>query len=207
MKTRLHNPALLWVMVLLLSMGCASTYKPIDPKTIEYSAESSTKHFDFWYRYEALTYRGNKKYAKKEKKYGVNVVAVEITNKTDRTLNLARDFEFSTQRGPIYPTENETTAKRIRQGVAIYLLYALAYYSEVECVNNECETTTFIPFGLGLAAFNMILAGSANAKIRDEFNQYSLYGKEIGPGQTVHGIICLPETGYQSLSLKLKTND
>lgn len=207
MKTRLRIYAVVCVIVPLFSMGCASTYKPIDPQSVSYSTENSSKDFDFWYRYEALAYRGNKKYEKKEKKYGFNVLAVKLTNKTDRPLNLVRDFEFSTVRGTVFPADNETIAKRIKQNVAIYLLYGLLYYSEGTCNGDDCETTTFIPFGLGIAAFNMILASSANTSLRNEFNQYSLYGKEIAPGQTVHGIICLPETGYQPLSVKLKSRD
>jgi hypothetical protein len=205
---RFKPRSILHLLVLILTAsGCASVYKPIDPPRMEYITEKSTSDIDFWYRYEALAYRGNNKYVKREKKYGYNVIAVKVVNKTNQPINFARDLELSTARGPIYPAENETTAKTIKQGVAIYLLYGLLTYSESKCTNGDCETTTIIPFGLGIAAGNMIVASTANTSIKKEFNDYSLYTKTIAPGETAYGIVCLRDIGYQPLSLKLKKRE
>lgn len=192
------------LILLALFSQCASSYKPVVPESMEYTITNNDSDLEFSYRYDVLSLRGNRKYSKKERKHGFAIAAVKIKNKTDHTLNFARDLELMTQRGPIYPAENEYTAKTIKQGVAIYLLYILANYSESECINGNCKTSLFIPSGFVLALINIIVAASANQKIREDFNKNSLYGKDIGPGETVHGIISIRDLGYQPLSLRLK---
>jgi hypothetical protein len=202
------NRILPLVLLALLS-GCASIYRPITPNTLEYVTENSNNDVEFWYRYDVLAYRGNKKYVKKEHKHGFNVVAVKITNNTTRTLNFARDLELGVSRGPVFPAENEYTARTLRQGVAIYLLYGLLGSGRVECDNStgECRTVSYIPWGLALAGGNMIVAGSSNAKLKQEFNDFSLYTKDIKPGETIYGIVSLRDMGFQPLSLKLKKQE
>jgi hypothetical protein len=194
------------LVFLALLSGCASIYRPITPNTLEYVTENSNNDVDFWYRYDVLAYRGNKKYVKKERKHGFNIVAVKITNNTSRTLNFVRDLELGVSRGPLFPTENDYAARTMRQGVFIYLLYGLLSYSEQECnsATGECVTVRFIPWGLALAGGNMIVASSSNTKLKQEFNDFSLYTKDIKPGETVYGIVSLRDIGFQPLSLKLK---
>jgi hypothetical protein len=192
------------VLIAPLLMQCASTYHPIDPPTVEYTVHDENDDVDFSYRYDVLTYRGNRKYPKKEKRYGFNIVAAEITNKTPRTLNFVRDLELYTQRGTVFAAENEYTAKTIHQPVAIYLLYGLLYYTSFECSGNDCHVTSFIPFGLGIAAGNMIVAGAANAKMKEEFNAYSPHAKNIGPNETVHVILAIRDMGFAPLKMRVR---
>jgi len=176
--------ALVYLTVLLLFGQCAAVYHPIDPPTVEYSSmQEDDRDLSFSYQYDVLAKRGNKKYSKKEKKHGFSIIAVEVTNNTDRELNFARDIDLLIQRGTVYPAENEYTAHTIRQKIGLFLLYGLVYYSETDCNSKSgCRTTTFIPFGLGIAAGNMIVGGTSNTKLKEEFNKYSLYTKNIAPG-------------------------
>lgn len=185
-------------------MQCASSYRPIDPPNVEYLVHEDNDDIEFSYRYDVLEYRGNRKYPKREKKHGFNILSARITNKTNRTLNFVRDLELYTQRGTVFPAENEYTAKTIRQPVAIYLLYGLLTYSTTECTNGNCKTTAFIPYGLGIAAGNMIVAGSANAKMKTEFNQYSPHSKDIAPGESVYVILAVRDIGFAPLKLKVR---
>jgi hypothetical protein len=206
-KLFLMKPIIILLIFMALFVQCASSYKPVAPESMEYIISTDDPDLEFSYRYDVLSYRGNNKYSKKEKKHGFAIAAVKVKNKTDHTLNFARDLELLTQRGPVYPAENEYTAKTIKQGVAIYLLYVFANYSQSECVNGDCKTTLFIPSGFVLALINIIVAASANQKIKEDFNKNSLYGKDIGPGETVHGIIAIRDLGYQPLSLRVKKKE
>ena len=174
---------------------------------MEYIVHEDNDDIQFSYRYDVLTYRGNRKYPKREKKHGFNILAARITNNTARTLNFVRDLELYTQRGTVFPAENEYTAKAIHQPVAIYLLYGLLYYSVTECSGTNCRTTAFFPFGLGIAAGNMIVAGSANSRMKEEFNKYSPHTKDIGPGETVHVIIAVRDLGFAPLKLRVREKD
>jgi len=201
---------ILTAMVLtILFSQCASIYHSIDPPTIEYPFEQDdNQDLSFSYQYDVLAKRGNKKYSKKEKKHGFSIVSVRVKNNTDRELSFARDIDLLVQRGVVHPVENEFTAHTIRQKIGFFLFYSLLYYSETDCNNKTgCKTTVFIPFGLAIAAGNMIVGGSSNDKMKKEFNDYSLYTKTIAPGQTVYGIVALRDLGYQPLKLKVRNSD
>lgn len=193
------------LVLTVLASSCAGIYKPIAPETIEYNTNNPSKDVDFWYRYDVLAYRGNNRYSKKERKNGFSVVAVKITNHTSQSINFARDLELGITRGPVYPIESETAAETMRQKVWIHLLWGLLVYTKTECdLYGNCETTSTIPFGLAIAGINIGIASSSNTKMKQEFKQYSLYSKDIAPGETVYGIIPLRDIGYQPLSIRVK---
>lgn len=193
------------LLVAVLASGCAAIYKPVNPKTVEYSTNNPTQDVDFWYRYDVLAYRGNNRYSKKERKNGFSVVAVKITNNTSAPINFARDLELRITRGPVYPAEGQTAAEQMRQKVWLHLLWGLLYYSEGECDQyGNCETTAIIPFGLAIAGINIGVAANSNQKMKQEFIQYSLYNKDIAPGETAYGIIPLRDIGFQPLSVRVK---
>ena len=193
------------LLIAVLVSSCAGIYKPIAPETVEYNSNNSTKDVDFSYRYDVLAYRGNKKYSKKERKNGFSVVAAKITNNTAAPINFARDLELGITRGSIYPTESQTAAETMRQKVWIHLLWGLLGYTESECdPYGNCETTVVIPYGLAIAGINIGVAASSNKKMKQEFIKYSLYNKDIAPGETVYGIIPLRDIGFQPLSLRVK---
>jgi hypothetical protein len=193
------------LLLAMLASSCASIYKPIAPETVEYATNNPAKDIDFWYRYDVLAYRGNNRYSKKERKNGFSVVAVKITNHTSEPINFARDLELGISRGPVYPAESETSAEHIRQKVWLHLLWGLLAYTETECdAYGYCHYTTYIPFGLAIAGINIGIASSSNSKLKQEFRKYSLYNRDIAPGETVYGIIPLRDIGFQPLSLRIK---
>jgi hypothetical protein len=195
----------LLLLLAVLASSCASIYKPIAPETVEYNSSNPSKDVDFSYRYDVLAYRGNNRYSKKERKNGFSVVAVKITNRTSVPINFARDLELGIARGPIYPAESETAAEQMRQKVWLHLLWGLLAYTEAECdPYGNCHYTTVIPFGLAIAGINIGVASNSNTKIKQEFRKYSLYNKDIAPGETVYGIIPLRDIGFQPLSLRVK---
>ena len=109
-----------------LLSGCAGSYHAIQPERITTYQPSGAagSPVEFNYRYSALLTNGsNKKYVKKERKQGYQVVAVQIKNNTSTDLNFSRDLELTSGGRPIMPVPSVQAANDLKQGVAIYLLY------------------------------------------------------------------------------------
>ena len=198
-----------FVLLAFILTQCAVSYKPIEPEKVEYEAVSENDDLRFAYRYDVLYYRHNPKLAKFEKTRGVRIVAAQITNKTNRTLNFARDMDLFTEEGEYpYTVDPATAAKKFSQQPAPYLLYGLLFYAKVDCegVGLDCKLSKIIPFGLGIGVVNMIIASRANHAVKKEFEQYSIENRNIAPGETVYAILALEveDTGYSPLQLELR---
>jgi len=199
---------------ILVGTGCAGSYKAIQPDriaTYQSTATFPASPVEFSYQYSALiTHGGNKKYLKKERKRGYQVVAVKVKNNTSTELQFGRDLELSFGNRPIMPVPAVQAASDLKQGVAIYLLYLLLNFQigGTTTSNGYGQTTTtggtFLPTGPFIAAGNMVGAGMANANLRKEFMQYDIANKIIRPGETVFGIISLRETNVAPLNLSLR---
>src|SRR4051794_37581036 len=87
--------------ILFSAMGCASTYKPLDPASFTYSRSfeiKDTLRVSYLYKAQAMT--RNKRYDKRERRYGMAAVAVKIENLTDSTIELTRsNFGISSPNG------------------------------------------------------------------------------------------------------------
>lgn len=188
---------------------CAVRYKPINPESVAFDAVEETDDIRFAYRYDVLAYRGNTRLAKYQETKGARIIAVQITNKTDRPLNIARDMDLYTEAGEYpYQMDIKTAAKNFSQPVAQYLLYGLLFYAKIDCeeLGRDCRFSKVIPFGLGIAAVNMIIANKANREMREEFQEYNIESRDIAPGQTVYAILALEieDKEYSPLKLELR---
>jgi hypothetical protein len=197
--------------ILALTTSCAGTYTLIHPKTISsYTPSQSTGPVSMEYQFDALRLRrGNKKYIKKETKFGYRVAAVRLTNNGDREVNFTRDLNLYLGDRPIVPTSSAIAAHDLRQGVAIYLLYLLGNVTVGGTYDPRTNTTsggTFLPTGVLIAGGNMLGAGSANGNLRKEFEAYDLTNRTIKPGETVYGIVSLRETSVAPLRVELRNS-
>ena len=82
---------LLVLLSIFLSSGCASSYQMINPPGLTYLSNSSDKSVSLDYKYNLLP----KKYAKKEVKNNIRLVAVKITNNSGRDLVFAKDIKLT----------------------------------------------------------------------------------------------------------------
>jgi|GEM_PF-686125 len=197
----------------LLGSGCASSYTPIQPERIAtYQSSPVGNPLQFGYQYDALRQRGrNKKYAKKEQKYGYHVVAVRVTNSTAADINFSRDAVLYSGDRPVLPVSSTIAAQDMKQGVFIYLLYLLLNVTVggTTTTTGYGQTTTtggtFIPTGPFIAGGNMLGASLANANFRRDLEKYDLTNRNIRPGETVYGVISLREPSVAPLRLELRT--
>jgi hypothetical protein len=183
----------------------------IEPKTINYVSKNETNNVILEYKYGLL----EKKYEKKEINKGVKLVAIKVTNNSNKDLVFGRDVSLNYLNGDeIHILENEKTFITLKQSTASYLWYLLLtplnlYTSEtISNSNGFQETTSSTPIGLvigpGLTAGNMIAAGSANKKLKTELADYNIYGTTIKQGETKYGLIGIKTHSFDGLKLKMK---
>jgi hypothetical protein len=209
MKTIFTKSFCLLGMLVFLG-SCASTYKPIIPENINYTAKTELDQVLLEYKYDVLLERRNKKYAKREKKRFVQVAAVKITNNSDQAITIGENTAFIAGTNHFTPLDPTITHSQLKQGVPIYLLYLLMsngqLITEETYVNGVKTGQKSFPIGLilgpGLTAFNMIKAGSANQNFLAELQRYQLQNKKIFPGETVYGLVSIPNSSYNPLYLK-----
>jgi len=77
--------------------NCASGYKLIEPKSINYVSSNETGDVKLEYKYDLL----DKKYAKKEFSKGVKLVALKITNDSDKDLTFGKDAKLAYKNGNV----------------------------------------------------------------------------------------------------------
>lgn len=208
-KMRIIKITLLFFVASTL-INCASGYKVISPKSINYVSTNEIGGVKLEYKYDLL----DKKYAKKELKKGVKLVAIKISNNSERDLMFGRDVKLSYENGTeIFVMENDNVFQTLKQSSASYLLYLLLtpvnlYISESTSSPYEEASSSVIPIGLvlgpGLAGGNMIAASSANTKFKTEMLENIIFGTVIKKGETKYGLIGIKANSFDSLKLKVE---
>ena len=199
---------LLFILILTLN-NCASGYSTIEPKTINYISIDEAENVKLEYKYDLL----DKKYAKKELKKGIKLVAVKITNNSNSDKTFGRDIKLTYENGnEIYVMDNEKVFTQLKQSTASYLLYLLLtpvnLYTYETNSSGYTETTSSTPIGLvlgpGIAGGNMIAAGSANTKFKTEMLAYNINGTVIKSGETKYGLIGIKTDAFDALKLRVE---
>ena len=189
--------------------SCAASYQSVYPRNLYYAEEVNYDGVEFSYQYDVLKQVGNRKYAKKEDKKGVQVVAVKLTNRTGRPLNFREDVSVLSGGAPIGLMQPEVVTQQVRRNVPIYSLYFLLSFMSHNTYDEYGRTKSSTPIGLfigpPIAIGNMAVAGSANKKFKEELLANNLLNRTIADGETVYGLIGIGENGYRPLSLKVKS--
>ncbi|MFD2247121.1 hypothetical protein [Pontibacter ruber] len=201
-----------FVATVVLLSSCASSYKAVTPENITYSAKSESNNVVLQYKHGVLAERGNKKYVKKESRNFVQVVAVKLTNNSDQAINVSNDVKFFSGENQFTPLDPNVAHARLKQGVPIYLLYLGFTFTKItstEMVNGQVTETGSFPIGVilgpGLTLFNMIRAGGANQQMLQNLERYNIANKQILPGETLHGLVVVPNSSYNPLNIKVGT--
>jgi hypothetical protein len=155
------------------------------------------------YRYGVLAESGNKRYAKKEIRSGIRLVAVEITNETDQPVTFGESVEIFSGDQKIPVVEQEVVNKHLKQKGGWYLFWSLFVVVINKCDGDDCSSTP-LPVGLGIGLVNLSIASGANKNFANDLRRYYLLNKEIQPGETVSGLIGIRAGVEQPLQIKLK---
>ena len=192
-----------YVLIFLLLAGCASSYKSINPQNFAYNNPVVNNCLKYDYQYDVLTLSKNNKLAKKEAKYNLRVISVELTNLTNHDIVFSKDVTVIMGQSAILPVVPEIVKARIHQVVPMYLFYCLGIITFTKYEENSSKTTV-IPVGIPIALGNMIVANTANEKFLKELKLYNLSDKVIRSGETVYGILSFNATGNTPLFFQLK---
>lgn len=197
----------------MLLTSCASSYKKINPETINYNSKSIESNILVEYKYDLL----EKKYKKKESKNNIKLIAIKITNNTGKDIISGKDFKLSYENGKeVSLIETEKLFKSVKQSPASYLWYLLLsplqFYSGTTTTSNgyytETKPANSFPIGIilgpGLAGGNMIAASSANKNFKNELTAFDLNGKTIKKGETVYGLVGINSNSYDPIKVKIQ---
>ncbi len=197
------------LLITILMNSCASGYKLINPNNLSYNSKNEDNAVLLEYKYDLLA----KKYAKKEVKKGVKVVAIKITNNSEKDVVFGQDLVLTYENEKeLYLLDKEEVFKSLKQHPATYLFYLLLtplkFFTSKSNSQGIQEETSSFPLGLiigpGLAGGNMIAAGSANKKFKTELLDYNLNGVSIKIGETKTGLIGIKSDNYDAIRIKVK---
>ena len=151
---RIIKITLLCIVISTLT-NCASGYKMIAPKFINYVSTHETDNVKLEYKYDLI----DKKYAKKELKKG-ELVAIKITNNSEKDVMFGRDAKLTYENGSeIFVMENKKVFTALKQSPASYLWFLLLTPMNLYTIENGQQTSS-APIGLavgpGLAGGNII---------------------------------------------------
>jgi hypothetical protein len=195
---------LLFVLMPLL-VGCASGYRSLRPNSDYYPASRDYSGLEFSYKMGVLRERHNNKYAKREDKTAIRVVAVKLANNTGGSLVVGEDFKFYSGGSELVLLDPALVHTQLKQGVPIYLLYLLLSPMQLY-TSDENGNVNSTPIGLfigpGIAFGNMLGAGAANQNFLKELIQFNIINKTIEPGQTLHGIIGVRDNAYNPIEIR-----
>lgn len=194
----------LFLICFIFLAGCASTYKPINPQALYYTAHDLQDGISFSYKFDVLRERANKKYYKKEYKKGLKLVAVKVTNNTDTTIRIGQDVAFFSGQNELTLLDPMLIKNSIKQIAPAYLPYLLLSFLNLN-VTTETSSESY-PIGLfigpGITLGNMLCASGANEKLLSELIRFNMINKDIAKGETVYGIIGIRSNEYPNLTLR-----
>ena len=179
--------SMLIAFLVLLFCSCAANYKSINPQGISYSmVQTVDSTVVLQYSYDVLKKSKNRKYAKKEAKFNVNLVAVKISNNSDSIIT-TNQLIYTSGGKFIEPLSPEITRKTLKQKSAYYLFYLLLSPTQLYTQQGS------IPIGLGLGPvlvmINMGIASASNNQFELNLEKYTIENRIINPHQSIYALI------------------
>lgn len=179
---------LLFVFVLILISGCASTYKKFNVSNFPYKdLHLENEKLAYTARQGVMYNTKNYKYARKEQKDGYTLVAFKIVNRSNAPINVS-DLAFSCGgTAAITPISFDEYIKNNKQKPGLYWLYAGLVSPNP--FTGKKNLHKVIPIGIAPAVINFALAQRANNLMKKNLAEYDLSNKVLQPNDTVYGIL------------------
>ena len=183
------------MLTMLLLTSCAVSYHSIRPESFNYPTSVTEDGIKVSYKYDVFRSTGNNRYAEKEMKKGLRLIAIQITNQSDSTIQLSRDCDFYTGDVRVLPMTTSDISYRLKQQVWPYYFYMLMTFMEF---NYTVTTPTNIMsgswrvgylLGPGLTLLNVTKASKSNSRLYINLNMTDVWNREILKGETVTGLI------------------
>jgi hypothetical protein len=193
-------------LVLILLSACAHQSKNIAPANIYYTDYSTSEGLTFAYQYNILSQTRNDRYAFKETQCPFKLIAVKITNRTARMLDVKNDLIILKNNTPVVPVSAYIFMENVKQNTAGYLAYLLLLPLTFNVASGH-DVDSY-PIGLIIApllAFgNMAVAIGSNKQIERTINDYNILTRSISGGETAYGLLCIESYNYEPLTVQLR---
>lgn len=161
---------------------------------------------NYSYRTDVLDGSGNRKYAKKEAKKGVTLIAVKIVNNSGRTITFRNDIRIYAGQRNVFPLQGAMVAEQLHQIAPLYLLWGFLFVTITKYDDyGQPTSVTPLPIGLAIGLVNLGIASGANKTFKKSMEDYDILDKEIKDGETGYGFIGLTSLDASSpLTFKLE---
>ncbi|WP_020534500.1 hypothetical protein [Lewinella cohaerens] len=181
----LRNFGYFCILITLCCASCAARYHPIQPETVAFITlpdSLAKQEVTFAYRYHVLKDAGNRKYAKKEKRHGISLLALRIVNDRPDTLLFPEDFYVLGPNG----------------GDSLNILWADMVYDRLLQDKYQKKGNYEVPLGRGFGDAminNMGLSvkrsteKKANELFSQELDDFYLVPCYIAPGVSMVGLV------------------
>lgn len=197
----------LFILLTLFSLSsCAKKYYSITPSSSNYENRArTTGSLKVSYLYDVQFAEHNERYAEKERKYDLKLLAVKIENVSNKPVQLQKEkMSITTATGrSISVIDHSFYTKKVRQKPENYVLFygisGIGVYGEQDINGNVDLRVTYNPIPLAIGIGNAIVAGMANNKQSRNLSSNDIFGKTIAPGTHIDGLIAIGEQGYPEL--------
>jgi hypothetical protein len=194
--------SVIFTLIAAILLSCAAPYHIVNPQQMNFSNYKSGTGVDFAMRGNVLSDAGNVRYANKEMKTGLRVVAVEIENKTDKPIVLRENAKFYSGTKNIYPVEAEQISHQLKQPAGLYMLWSLLWVVISKCDNTDCSVVP-LPVGFFIGLGNMSKAKKSNKALLDELNANNILDKKIMPGEKARGLLGFGEQNIDAIRIEI----
>jgi hypothetical protein len=165
--------------------GCAAPYHFIEPQLVNFSTASAdtlaNRRGEIAWRYHVLADAGNRKYAKKEARSGISLLAVRVRNGSADTVFFPESVLMFAGRDTLQPLTMEAAGEALRQTTA------------EDGGQGVVEVEVDAPLAnLAVDIFNIATQEKANLRFVKELQEFYLVPSYVAPGQTVAGLLALP---------------
>lgn len=201
MKNRIY---ILAIFTVLMS-SCAAIYNPIEPSYLSYELAGNYNGLKLSYRYGILAELNNKRYARKESKQKIKLVAVKIENTSNKALVIGSDFNLTSNGQAIEFIKSAEAYQKLKQKNWPALGFLLLALTPPVQTTNGASVADF-PLGMVagpmLAAGNIFVAINANKQFQSELQSNTILGSTIKPQETIYGIITLNSDQENPIEIK-----
>jgi hypothetical protein len=192
-------------LVAMMTMCCASTYKPVAVESFEFSnAYTLNDTLRISYQYDVQKTTGNKRYARKERKRKMASVAVKIENISSAPVTITRNnFKVYAENKARDVYTPAAYAKKVKQRVGMHLLHSLWGPWAMSWQEKDGETEfhfIYIPVGAIVGVGNAIRASNANKQNLRTQEDNEIWNRSINSGETLYGLIALPSSEKDTLT-------
>ncbi len=200
-------------LITSLCISCAGPYRGLTPSLLPFNNSQTSGPLEISYAFEAQKINRNKRYAKKEDKFGMKAIGVRIKNNSNSAVTLTESnlaVYVNNSRAVYIPSD--IYASKVKQTEAFYMLHTLwgIGYERTETVSSQGgfittstveERVTINPL-IVLGPYNTIRAANANAKHKRILNETSIFNKTMAPGETLFGTILIKSSTYEALEFR-----